>query len=114
MVMKEVLVLAILGLLIILLVGCTGPDQPTQVETPGQTLQQTRVQTPEGPAAPAPVSVVDANNQFALDLYSQLAQDTDSNIFFSPYSLSSALLSPGERRQRRSARCSTSRKTRHA
>jgi len=39
-------------------------------------------------------SVVDANNQFALDLYSQYSADpqqTGKNIFFSPYSISSAL-----------------------
>ena len=35
-------------------------------------------------------SVVSANNQFALDLYSQL-EKTDGNIFFSPYSISTAL-----------------------
>jgi len=36
--------------------------------------------------------VVDANNQFALDLYSALAQENpDGNLFFSPWSISSAL-----------------------
>jgi len=33
--------------------------------------------------------VVDANNQFALDLYSNL--DSNENVFFSPYSISAAL-----------------------
>jgi serpin B len=39
-------------------------------------------------------AVADANNRFAFDLYSQLAKDqeyTDCNLFFSPFSLSSAL-----------------------
>lgn len=35
-------------------------------------------------------SVVDANNQFAFELYSQY-KSRDGNIFFSPYSISSAL-----------------------
>ena len=35
-------------------------------------------------------SVVDANNQFAFELYSQY-KSKDGNIFFSPYSISSAL-----------------------
>lgn len=35
--------------------------------------------------------VVQGNNEFALDLYSHLAQAEKSNLFFSPYSISSAL-----------------------
>jgi serpin B len=34
--------------------------------------------------------VVNANNQFAFDLYSELVNEEDDNIFFSPYSISSA------------------------
>jgi len=36
-------------------------------------------------------NVVDANNQFALDYYSKLREKEKSNIFFSPFSISSAL-----------------------
>lgn len=36
-------------------------------------------------------NIVEANNQFALDYYSQLKKDDDENIFFSPFSISSAL-----------------------
>jgi len=36
-------------------------------------------------------NVVDANNQFALDYYSRLKDKDDGNIFFSPFSISSAL-----------------------
>jgi len=36
-------------------------------------------------------NVIDANNQFALDFYSQLKDKKGGNIFFSPYSISSAL-----------------------
>ena len=42
-------------------------------------------------ATPAGIkSVTNANNQFALDLYSKLKND-DGNIFFSPYSISTAI-----------------------
>ncbi|MCR4313913.1 MAG: serpin family protein [Candidatus Uhrbacteria bacterium] len=42
-------------------------------------------------ATPAGInSVISANNQFALDLYSEL-KNSDGNIFFSPYSISTAL-----------------------
>jgi len=36
-------------------------------------------------------NVVDANNQFALDYYSKLKDKDSGNIFFSPFSISSAL-----------------------
>jgi len=36
-------------------------------------------------------SVVDANNQFAFDLYSELDKSENGNLFYSPYSISSAL-----------------------
>lgn len=36
-------------------------------------------------------SVVRGNNEFALELYSQLARDGNGNLFFSPYSVSSAM-----------------------
>jgi len=35
--------------------------------------------------------VISANNKFAFDLYSELVKSEDSNIFYSPYSISSAL-----------------------
>jgi serpin B len=49
------------------------------------------------PASPSPQSeqnVVDANNRFGFDMYKNLSKDPDSsgsNLFFSPFSLSSAL-----------------------
>ena len=36
-------------------------------------------------------SIVQGNNEFALDLYRRLASAGSSNLFFSPYSISSAL-----------------------
>src|ERR1035437_10347566 len=42
-------------------------------------------------ATPAGInSVISANNQFALDLYSELKKN-EGNVFFSPYSISTAL-----------------------
>ena len=36
------------------------------------------------------LNVIDANNQFAIDFYSQVSQESDENIFFSPWSISTA------------------------
>ncbi len=36
--------------------------------------------------------VVDANNQFAFDLYSELSKNNQGNAFYSPYSISAALV----------------------
>ena len=54
------------------------PNQPPQAEDTSSTPQG--VQT-----------VVNANNQFAFDLYSELNKNEQSNIFYSPYSISAAL-----------------------
>ncbi|MEA3463588.1 MAG: serpin family protein [Patescibacteria group bacterium] len=54
------------------------PDQPPQTDDTGSTpsgIQQ----------------VVNANNQFAFDLYSELDKSEQGNIFYSPYSMSAAL-----------------------
>jgi serpin B len=36
------------------------------------------------------LNVIDANNQFAIDFYSQVSQENEENIFFSPWSISTA------------------------
>lgn len=36
--------------------------------------------------------VIDANNQFAFELYAQLTDEEEGNLFFSPYSISTALV----------------------
>lgn len=54
------------------------PDQPPQVDDSGSTEQGIQ-------------QVVNANNQFAFDLYSELSKTEQGNMFYSPYSLSSAL-----------------------
>ncbi len=54
------------------------PEQPPQADDTQAT--------PEGIQ-----EVVDASNQFALELYSKLNKNEQGNIFFSPYSISAAL-----------------------
>ena len=74
--------------------GCIGtppvkPVSPIVEKTPAGQLPAPTFVTEAGSIK----SVADANNRFAFDLYSRLAKDqknTGSNIFFSPYSLSSA------------------------
>ncbi|WP_292364440.1 MULTISPECIES: serpin family protein [unclassified Methanoculleus] len=69
--------------------GCTDIPETTS----GQSAPPTEGETP-GPAAEGAGNVSAGNNRFAADLYRQLASDpdyADQNIFFSPYSISSAL-----------------------
>ncbi|MBR9702232.1 serpin family protein [Candidatus Pacearchaeota archaeon] len=47
--------------------------------------------------------VVNANNQFAFELYSELNQAGDKNIFYSPYSISSAIAMTYEGAKRQTA-----------
>ena len=54
------------------------PDQPPQADNTGSTEQGIQ-------------GVVNANNQFAFDLYSELDKNEDGNMFYSPYSISAAL-----------------------
>jgi len=54
------------------------PDQPPKADDTGSTSQGIQ-------------EVVNANNKFAFDLYSELNKSEDGNIFYSPYSISAAL-----------------------
>lgn len=82
---KKILTIGI-ALLIVAIVTATAvlflfpyqPDQPPQTDDTGSTQQGIQ-------------QVVNANNQFAFDLYSELNKAEDSNIFYSPYSISAAL-----------------------
>ncbi|MBN2458179.1 serpin family protein [Candidatus Woesearchaeota archaeon] len=75
-----------IALLIVAVVGATAalflfpyqPDQPPRADDTGFTQEGID-------------DVVSANNQFALELYSDLAGTEGGNIFFSPYSISAAL-----------------------
>jgi len=66
--------------LLIFLSGCTnisGISSPIKADDSGATVEGVN-------------NVINANNQFALDLYLKL-EDVEGNIFFSPYSISVAL-----------------------
>ena len=54
------------------------PSQPPQIDDIGSTQEGVQ-------------EVVDANNRFAFDLYSELDKSDQKNIFYSPYSISTAL-----------------------
>jgi serpin B len=88
----------LLLVLLLSITGCTflfGPPglqtNPCSIEAP-QGIPAPGVNESMGAASEA--SMVDANNRFARDMYFQLAadpQNTGSNLFFSPFSLSSGL-----------------------
>lgn len=76
-------VLASLLIAMFVLAGCTNPDIQAGQEPP-----------PPVPPADDRAPIVTANNQFALDLYKHLSEDQAidaENLFFSPFSISSAL-----------------------
>jgi len=90
---KKFLTIGIIALIVvglgIFLYGCTTQPEPTPKPTP----------TPEPTPEPEPInqqqvtlanSVVEANNLFAADLYDKYKSE-EENLFFSPYSISSAL-----------------------
>ncbi len=54
------------------------PDQPPQADDINSTIEGIQ-------------EVVNANNKFAFDLYSELGESESENIFYSPYSISAAL-----------------------
>ncbi|PKL57208.1 MAG: proteinase IV [Methanomicrobiales archaeon HGW-Methanomicrobiales-6] len=83
--------LLLAGLIVIgcIVAGCTDTPQTTS----GQSAPPAGQETP-GPVAEGTGNVSAGNNRFAADLYRHLASDPGNagkNIFFSPYSISSAL-----------------------
>jgi len=84
-------------LLMVLLAGCTGTPvtQPVQPPDNRDLIPSTTPVSPgTGPIVTSDNSVAEANNHFAADLYRELAKEnptSDRNIFFSPFSISSAL-----------------------
>jgi len=83
--MKKILTIVI-ALLMVAVVTATAvyflfpyePKQPPKADDVGSTQQGIQ-------------QVVNANNQFAFELYSELDKSNDGNIFYSPYSISAAL-----------------------
>jgi serpin B len=83
-ILPAVLVLASILALGVLATGCT--------DMPGTTAEEPDSPAGQETTADAVSSVVAGNNRFAFDLYRILANDSASdNLFFSPYSISSAL-----------------------
>ena len=97
--MFGVIGLVILGLFMVY--GCTQPpEQPTVLNETGVTQEEHQSPTTEQPAVLNDTGVtqeqidkvVDANNKFAIDMYKQLSgNSSEDNVFFSPYSISSAM-----------------------
>jgi serpin B len=88
-------VLVLLAITGIAIAGCTTttPAQPVSLTVRGTPTGQP-VSGSEGTHIASAQAIADANNWFALDLYSRLAADpaySGSNLFFSPFSISSAL-----------------------
>ena len=68
------------------ILGMTGCVSCTDVSE--ESLKRIREEIARSPDAR---TVIDGNNQFALDLYSSLNADQPGNLFFSPSSISTAL-----------------------
>lgn len=92
---KKILTIGIITLIVvglgIFLYGCTIQPEPTPTPEP--------TPPPEPTPEPEPINqqqvtlangVIEANNLFAIDLYDKYKSE-DGNLFFSPYSISSAL-----------------------
>ncbi|WP_292415674.1 serpin family protein [Methanoregula sp.] len=83
----------------LLVAGCTGPAG-YPVSSPGETSIVTPSPSPGATGTPGDAgSVAKANNLFAFDLYPALAVLPDTanrNLFYSPFSLSTALAITGE------------------
>jgi serpin B len=88
------LVLGAAAIIVILVAGCVAPD--TGPGKPGPAGEEV---TPVIPSPESEARIVEANNRFAFDLYSQLADDPGNkgkNIFFSPFSISAVFAIAGE------------------
>ncbi|MFY1642696.1 serpin family protein, partial [Methanoculleus bourgensis] len=91
--MKRILIFSGIGILVLALIlaglaaAGTAPQNTTSVS--GEPVAgDTHPDTPDGAG-----NVAAGNNRFAFDLYRQLATDpayAGGNLFFSPYSISSA------------------------
>jgi len=101
-------ILAGLVILSLIAAGCTSHAPVSPGTGPGVTTEETPVNTVlPSPGTPEDIRAVsEANNRFAFSLYSRLAQEKEyagGNLFFSPFSLSSALALTGEGARGRTA-----------
>jgi len=84
-------------LCVIVLAGCTGvpgTTTPTITPTAQDTANTHPTTTTVASVSGSVKDVAEANNRFTFDLYSYLTKDpkyAESNLFFSPFSISSAL-----------------------
>lgn len=86
------IILALVMILGIFLYGCVGKISPTNVTNTNVTNMTTANET--GATTNNTIEVGNAITVFGTELYQKLANDsqyTDKNIFFSPYSISTAL-----------------------
>jgi len=79
------------AIFIIVLAGCAMPGQSSPGTSKSQVLESKRPRAETGDVSGSDLeSLADGNTQFAFDLYGQL-QSQPGNLFYSPYSISSAL-----------------------
>lgn len=77
--------------LIMVLAGCTMPGQVSPGTSKSQVLESKRPRAQTGDVSGSDLEkLVDGNTQFTFDLYGQL-QSQPGNLFYSPFSISSAL-----------------------
>ncbi len=90
--MKKVLFSFSVGMLILSLVACAAPPMPTPPVARAEIIQSDKPRLTDLNVPPQDLSeLVVGNTAFALDLYRQLSSENSENLFFSPYSLSTAL-----------------------
>jgi serpin B len=79
------------AIFIIVLAGCSMPGQTSPGTSKSQVLESKSPRAETGDVSGSDLeSLADGNTQFAFDLYGQL-QSQPGNLFYSPYSISSAL-----------------------
>ena len=87
---KQSLYIVLAGILILVLAGCSNGSSPISGGKPQElTSELSREDMTEFPLGDL-ADLADGNSAFAVDLYQQLAS-LNGNLFYSPYSISSAL-----------------------
>lgn len=76
--------------LFLIMVGCSAPSGGTSSDSANSARGEAAKELKSQPDTARSVETARANNRFAFHLYKQLSSEGD-NLFFSPYSISSAL-----------------------